>query len=79
LFLRFFEEDWKANESWAYDSSSPLQVAAMMKIVPVKIRHSNIIMKTRAKKKILSTKLDQVAAGTKYSPWNDYQLTPIQV
>ncbi|KAK2157252.1 hypothetical protein LSH36_194g00020 [Paralvinella palmiformis] len=76
---KFFEEDWKANESWAYDSSSPLQVAAMMKIVPVKIRHSNIIMKTRAKKKILSTKLDQVAAGTKYSPWNDYQLTPIQV
>ena len=77
--IRFYEEDWKANESLAYDSSSPLQVAAMMKVVPVKIRHSNIIMKTQPAKKTLSTKLNKVAAGTEYSPWNGYQLTPVQV
>ena len=74
-----FEEDWKANESWAYNKKSPLRIAAMIKVVPVKIRHATIRMKTRPTTKSLRRSLGQIRAGTEYSPWNNYELPMIQV
>ena len=79
FYLRLFEEDWNGNESWAYNKKSPLLVAAMIKVVPVKIRHAAITMKTRPTKRSMSTDVDNIPAGTEYSPWNGYQLPSLQV
>ena len=79
LWLRFFKEDWNTKDSWAHNKDSPLQVAGMIKAVPVNIRNATITMRTRPNINILATDLDKVVAGTLYSPWNDYQPKPIQV